>query len=219
MNSLTHADPVRVNVGCGSSPTPGWINLDNSLSVHLSRFPLLLSVLRRCGLANERQVAFARVAHSRGVRWANATSLPLAEGTVDVLYSSHMLEHLDCVRARAFLAEARRVLRPGGVLRLAVPDLWRMAEEYTLTHDADRFLERMRLVEPRASLGTRLRLLLAGPRNHQWMYDARSLIALVTAVGFADAHACVPGETTIAFPEPLDLSERQEESLYVEATR
>ena len=32
---------VRVNVGCGSSPTPGWVNFDNSLSVRAARWPLL----------------------------------------------------------------------------------------------------------------------------------------------------------------------------------
>jgi SAM-dependent methyltransferase len=173
----------------------------------------------RIGLVTEQQVGFARVARTRGIQWATATRLPLADGTADAVYSSHMLEHLDREQARGFLGEAHRVLRPGGVLRLAVPDLLRMAEEYTGTHDADRFLERMLLVEPLSSASARFRLLVAGPRNHQWMYDARSLLSLVTRVGFSDAHACAPGETIIRSPGLIDLREREEESLYVEATR
>jgi predicted SAM-dependent methyltransferase len=40
-----------------------------------------------------------------------------------------MIEHLDRREARSFLAEARRVLRPGGVLRLAAPDLSRLVDQ------------------------------------------------------------------------------------------
>jgi hypothetical protein len=51
-----------------------------------------------------------------------------------------MLEHLDRHEARLFLAEAMRVLRPGGVLRLAVPDIRQLVQNYMTTGDADEFV-------------------------------------------------------------------------------
>jgi predicted SAM-dependent methyltransferase len=44
-------------------------------------------------------------------------------GSVEAVYSSHMLEHLYLSDARALLHECWRVLKPGGVLRLALPDM------------------------------------------------------------------------------------------------
>jgi predicted SAM-dependent methyltransferase len=55
---------------------------------------------------------------------AHACALPFADGVFDELYASHVLEHLGYWgELPAALAEARRVLRPGGLLRVSVPDL------------------------------------------------------------------------------------------------
>ena len=51
---------------------------------------------------------------------ADARALPLPDGTLDYLCSSHVLEHLP--DAIAALYEWHRVLRPGGLLYLVVPD-------------------------------------------------------------------------------------------------
>jgi SAM-dependent methyltransferase len=49
--------------------------------------------------------------------------LPFPDHSFDVVYHSHVLEHLRRSDARAFIKECLRVLAPGGVLRVAVPDL------------------------------------------------------------------------------------------------
>jgi SAM-dependent methyltransferase len=48
--------------------------------------------------------------------------LPFAEGAFDGVYHSHVLEHFLTADGRRFIEECRRVLKPGGVLRVAVPD-------------------------------------------------------------------------------------------------
>lgn len=89
-----------LNIGCGSTHHPDWINLDVA--------PIDPGVMR------------ADIA--RG--------LPFPSGFAAVCYSSHVLEHLERPAARKFVAECFRVLMPGGVIRLAVPDLERLAREY-----------------------------------------------------------------------------------------
>ena len=51
-----------------------------------------------------------------------APRLPMADDSVKLVYSSHCLEHLDDASGAAVLAEAFRVLEPGGLIRLVLPD-------------------------------------------------------------------------------------------------
>lgn len=87
------AIPVRLNVGCGDTRLPGYTGVD----------------VRACRGADH-------------VRPAWDLS-PFEAASVEEIYSRHMLEHLDPNDARRTLAAWRRVLRPGGLLRLIVPDL------------------------------------------------------------------------------------------------
>ena len=49
-------------------------------------------------------------------------NLPYKDDTVDLIYASHVLEYFDIVEVKEVLREWRRVLKPGGELRIAVPD-------------------------------------------------------------------------------------------------
>lgn len=89
-----------VNIGCGSTWHPDWINLD-------------------------------LIARDPGVRRHDLREgLPFGEGTVDACYSSHVLEHLEREEADFFIGEQRRVLKSGGVIRVAVPDLEQICRNY-----------------------------------------------------------------------------------------
>jgi len=54
--------------------------------------------------------------------WDASRPLPIRDGTVDRVYSSHMLEHLSYRQIIVFLKEAYRILKPGGEISIAVPD-------------------------------------------------------------------------------------------------
>ncbi len=209
---------LRINVGCGASPTPGWVNLDNSLSVRIGG--LRNRALREavCRLIGGRS-QYARFAHEHGIGFVDvAGPLPYADSTVAVVYSSHMLEHLTRETAGRFLNEAFRVLEDGGIIRLVVPDLGEIVKTYERDQDADHFVGSLKMAYPSGSTRReRLRELVVGFRAHRWMYDAASLTALLTAAGFKDATVLSPGETTIDDPGALDLHEREGGSLYVEA--
>jgi len=91
---------MKLNIGCGSRYLPGWENLD-----------------------------FRHV--SQDVKpWDLRKRLPYADGSMDLVYSSHLLEHLSPEQAEKLLKESLRVLKPGGVVRVVVPDLEALARNY-----------------------------------------------------------------------------------------
>jgi len=213
--------PFRVNVGCGASPIAGWRNFDNSTSLLLARIPFSDTLLRATRLISETQASYIAFARNNEVEFANATiRLPLPDASAEVVYTSHMLEHLDRHDVQRFLAEMRRILQPGGVLRISVPDLRQIAEAYLENGDADRFVEGTMMAgeRPRGVAG-KLKALLIGPRHHLWMFDGPSLAALLRRNGFVDVSEISAGETRITNPGPLDLHERETGSVCVEAEK
>lgn len=89
-----------LNIGCGDKFHPYWTNLD-----YVSSSAEVLS-------------------------WDLRKGLPFPDNSFDGCYSSHVLEHLTPEEAFRFVAEIFRVLRPGGIVRLVVPDFERMAKDY-----------------------------------------------------------------------------------------
>lgn len=68
---------------------------------------------------------------SRSVRQANLLDrLPLADDAAEVVYSSHFLEHIPREDVPQFLEECRRILKPGGTIRLVTPDLENICRAY-----------------------------------------------------------------------------------------
>jgi SAM-dependent methyltransferase len=63
-------------------------------------------------------------------------TLPVPGDTMEVVYSSHFLEHVPRPQVQPFLRECRRVLRPGGSIRLVTPDLQFLCREYLRLRDA-----------------------------------------------------------------------------------
>ncbi len=113
MKALPH-----LNVGAGV-PAPDWLNLDASPLFLLPRsVHRALSMLR----LSARSEAFlgARYAYCR---LGADTRLPFPDASMEAVYTSHTLEHLSAPTVRLFVEEARRVLRPQGILRIVVPDL------------------------------------------------------------------------------------------------
>src|SRR5216683_625286 len=91
-----------INVGCGERflAASEWINLDFS-----SRSP-----------------AVATYNLLKGI--------PLPSDFADLVYSSHVLEHFDKHQAAALLLEMKRVVKPGGYVRIVVPDLEEVCINY-----------------------------------------------------------------------------------------
>lgn len=211
----------RINIGCGQTPTRGWRNFDNSFSLRLSKMPLLATILHGLGLLEGAQHQFVKFARENNIEYGDATKgLPLKQESCEVVYSSHMLEHLDRNGADKFLREAYRVLRQNGIIRIVVPDIKIQIAQYNDSGDADAFIESTHMCVPEpTSLTQKVRLLLVGARHHQWMYDGRSLTRILQKHGFTGAEIMPAGKTRIPQCGALDLRERSSESVYVEARK
>lgn len=69
--------------------------------------------------------------HSKYVRQVNLLKgLPYEDNSVDMIFSSCLLEHFDSEQASFFLDEAYRCLKKGGIIRIVVPDLENVCREY-----------------------------------------------------------------------------------------
>jgi len=95
-----------LNLGCGTRFHPDWTNIDVS------------------GESSQVQPHDVR------------DSLPFPDDTFDVVYHSHLLEHLPKEQALPFCRECYRVLKGGGIIRVVVPDLERIAKLYLHALDA-----------------------------------------------------------------------------------
>jgi predicted SAM-dependent methyltransferase len=153
-------------------------------------------------------------AREHGVRYGSAKRLPFPDASAEAIYSSHMLEHLSRADSGQFLRECRRVLAPGGIIRIAVPDLRAIVSEYAAGGIADRLIQRLLLADERRGVLRGLRF-----TGHRWMYDGESLRRTITEAGFRGAVVLPAGSTTIRRPGTLNLREREAESVYVEAVR
>ena len=132
---------IKVNIGCGRTPTEGWLNFDNSPAIKLAKSPFKYKLAKAIGLLNEGQIENIKWNMKHNIQFADATkSIPLQTSSVDCMYTSHMVEHLSQKGARSFLKEVKRVLKVGGVVRIAVPDLRIAVDDYLETNDADAFM-------------------------------------------------------------------------------
>ena len=98
------------------------------------------------------------------------------DGSVDLLYASHVLEHFGRHEILKVLREWYRVLRFEGVLRVAVPDFGAVAQRYVRSNQIEELVG----------------LVCGGQRDardyHKMIFDERSLSGLLRDIGFRSVH-------------------------------
>ncbi|HTJ35127.1 MAG TPA: methyltransferase domain-containing protein [Dactylosporangium sp.] len=152
--------------------------------------------------------------------------LPVADATVDWVYAEHLVEHVTLRAGIAWLTEVRRILRPGGVVRLTTPDLRVYAESYV---NGDGFFGKHRRRMNRALTGVAPAMPERGAfmfnqlfyvYGHRWLYDETELRHALTSAGFAEDAITVRSFREGAIPDVADLDQvlRNDETIYVEAS-
>ncbi len=175
----------RLNWGCGRVGKPGWINAD---------------------LKEGRDVQ---------ITGDILDGLPLDENSLDYVVSIHALPEIAYRDLIPVLRELRRVLKPGGVLRLCLPDLNKGIEAY-LRGDRDYFLIPEEAV---ASWGGRFIVHMLWYGYSRTMFTPDFVEELLVKAGFARVELCRYRESPSGLPGITELDNRKRESLYVEAVK
>jgi SAM-dependent methyltransferase len=175
----------RLNWGCGDKPLPGWINSDQKQTPGVD---LCCDIL---------------------------DGLPLDDDSIDYAVSIHALPELPLEHLVPALQELRRVLRRGGVLRLALPDLERGFRAY-VDGDRDYFLVPD---DDARSLGGKLVTQLLWYGYSRSLFTADFIEELLRRAGFEEIVHCGFMETSSPFLDIVELDNRERESLYVEAVK
>ncbi|MEO5375084.1 MAG: methyltransferase domain-containing protein [Alphaproteobacteria bacterium] len=207
---------LYVNYGCGSTAPDGWLNFDASPTLIVERMPIVRALLPR-----------GRRVFPDGVRRGDIVAgLPVADGSCAGVFASHVLEHLTLDACRIALVNTRRLLRPGGVFRLVVPDLAALVGLYVQATAEGRsdaaplFMRESLLGEERAPQGPigHLRQWF-GHSRHLWMWDYPSLREAVLEAGFATARRCVCGDAADPAFAAVEQPERFTNAVAIEAVR
>jgi len=109
--------------------------------------------------------------------------LPFRSGSVDLLHSEDLLEHLDEKSGKRFLAECHRVLRPRGIMRLLTPDLRALVERVYLQREPRHLAwcdAHLSATGPCEALNMHLRM----NGDHRFVYDEEHLSETLAAIGF-----------------------------------
>lgn len=117
-----------LNLGCGTKTAPNCINLDNSPYLILKTTPILRS-FGAIFLDKARRERLGQLDDTIQ-RCDLRKGIPYPDDSVDVVYHSHLFEHIDREQVVGFIREVRRVLRPGGIHRICTPDLEYLVEQY-----------------------------------------------------------------------------------------
>jgi SAM-dependent methyltransferase len=177
MVSYVEAQTVRkLQLGTGSNPLPGWLNTDLLPDTYPD--------------------------HRGKILFLDATKpFPLDAMTFDYIFSEHQIEHVTEPEARSMLKECFRILRPGGRVRIATPDLSAILSLYEdpledrKRHYIDwvvtRFLPNVQSGNKRCYVINQMFMAY----KHRFIYDQETLAAIVRDAGFVDVVRREPGES------------------------
>ena len=175
-----------LNVGCGPNPHPDYINLD----FHWNRdIDICWDITKK--------------------------SYPIHSSSLEGIYTEHCLEHISFDSFNANMAEFYRMLKPGSVVRIIMPDGELYLDIYQKRKNGEniRMPHEVGYITPMARINGIFR-----NHGHQFIYDFETMKKLLQQAGFTNIKKC--SYRTGADQRLLvDQDWRAVESLYVEATR
>lgn len=210
---------VYLNVGCGLDAPPEWLNIDASPTLRLCAIPFVGPLIRT--------VLKAPRWPSNAVYGDVVKGLPLAPGSCALVFASHVLEHLSLADFHAAVKNLHAYLRPGGTLRIIVPDLEAEARGYLLSLQDKSFplpaVELMKKLNlgcegKRGGFFRRMKAVFSNSR-HQWMWDERTLSEALRSHGFGPIRRRNYGDWSDKIFSLVENKERHQGSICLEAVK
>lgn len=183
---------VWAQFGCGLCSPKGWTNFDASPTLRLQKIPILGSLIP--------SGPFGRFPMS--VKYGDILKgLPLEANSVDLLYCSHILEHLTVQEVDVALSNCFRCLKPNGIFRLVLPDIEAMATEYIQSSSPDAVHHFMQLTwlgeEHRTPSALSAVKQWMSRGRHLWMWDYKAFEKKLENAGFCNIRRAKFGDSDI----------------------
>jgi predicted SAM-dependent methyltransferase len=138
----------------------GWINID---ILDLKQF------------ADQQSYRFRQIDISKNI--------PCGNNEVDIIFHSHLLEHFSREDGKNFLKECYRVMKPGGIIRVSVPDTQLLTKKYLDGSITDYRYVNIGVERANDTAEALHELLYA---NHKTMYDETALTKILSEAGFKE---------------------------------
>jgi predicted SAM-dependent methyltransferase len=169
-NYLAQPGMKKLQCGCGHNILQGWLNTD--------LFP------------EHDEVAYLDCTES----------FPFADNTFDYVFTEHQIEHIDYLAGQHMLSECLRVLKPGGKLRIATPNLANILGIYTddktdlqkryVQWSVDRFQKHIGIYSDTFVINNFFK-----SWGHRFIYDPSTMTAALETIGFTNVQQFSPGES------------------------
>lgn len=145
--------------------------------------------------------------------WDLRNGIPFPDNSVSKIYSSHFLEHLSFREGQCFLRECVRVLKPGGVFSISVPN----AKVYIEAYMSGAALDECKYFAYKSAFNNTTHIdyvnhIAYMDGHHKYMFDGDNLVYILESAGFCGAHLR-------GYDQSIDPSERQFASLYADAKK
>jgi glycosyltransferase involved in cell wall biosynthesis/predicted SAM-dependent methyltransferase len=201
---------LKLNIGCFTDMLHyGWINID---ALDLKSFAIQNGyTFQQLGVANSR-IEYDKM--TQNVQLAKKIKpLPFSDSTVDVILTQHMLEHYSREEGIEFINECKRMLKNGGLLRIAVVD----AKYVSALYISDNLggLMDIAVEQSRDEAESFYKMVMEG---HNTVYDERALVGELVKLGFENVKkvSAFISQSEVITKQTVSLHPTT--SLYVEAT-
>jgi len=198
-----------IHLGCFDQPVDNWSNFDITPHLFISRIPILPLLLYKCNLINKIRYLQHKNGIFKKVKYLNLNKpLKFDDNSVDAFFSSHVLEHLFLYKTKNLLKEIYRTLKPGGFIRIVLPDLDLLVKKYD-EYSPDIFVNE--LFENSNSNNYK--------NFHKYMFTKYSFSKYLAEAGFEKDSIEILSYKNTNFPPFLELDNRPDNSFYIEARK
>lgn len=181
--------PIKLHLGCGTEYKNEWINVDNNSDNNIKKLD---------------------------VNWDLTSTLPFPEDSIDFIFNEHFLEHLTVEEGLKSLRDFKRILKPKGVMRIAMPDLaWIVGQYSNTSWKSEAWIRKFNL----DFVKTKAELINMNFRwwGHKWLYDWEELERRLKEAGFERITKCEHHKSQ--YLELQNLEARAESILIAEVVK